>query len=399
MIDRCAVVIGLPIDDVTIGEAVDRIAAMVEVGPGDRAHPPGRDGQRRLCRQRRQRRRDAPDPAAQRPGHPRRDARRVGSPPPRHAAARADARRRSPAGAGEAVGRSRLPDLPVRRRARRRRERCGLAHASAFRAPWSPVSTRPTLHPTARWIRPLSSRSAPCVLTSSASPSATRSRSAGSPATARPLGAPVLIGIGGTLDFLTGVTRRAPSWMQRAGLEWLHRAVSEPRRLAGRYARDLVVFLPGLLEPGMARPSSLVRDPAGGHSGRLDHDDSRPRSAARRPGRPPRARTRSPPTGSLTVDLSALTSLDNPTVAALAGLLRRARRAGTSVSLVGLTPELDASARRLNVRGLLEGRDPAEFALIPDANEKGKPVACPPVAASRARDLSGIPTSRACGRR
>ncbi len=61
------------------------------------------------------------------------------------------------------------------------------------------------------------------------------------------LGAPVLIGIGGTLDFLTGVTRRAPDWMQRAGLEWLHRAASEPRRLVRRYARDFVVFAPRLL--------------------------------------------------------------------------------------------------------------------------------------------------------
>jgi N-acetylglucosaminyldiphosphoundecaprenol N-acetyl-beta-D-mannosaminyltransferase len=60
------------------------------------------------------------------------------------------------------------------------------------------------------------------------------------------LGCPVFIGIGGTLDFLTGETTRAPVWMQRAGLEWLHRAMSEPRRLAMRYARDIVVYLPGL---------------------------------------------------------------------------------------------------------------------------------------------------------
>jgi N-acetylglucosaminyldiphosphoundecaprenol N-acetyl-beta-D-mannosaminyltransferase len=61
------------------------------------------------------------------------------------------------------------------------------------------------------------------------------------------LGCPVFIGIGGTLDFLTGQTRRAPQWMQRAGLEWLHRALSEPRRLAMRYAKDIAVFIPGLL--------------------------------------------------------------------------------------------------------------------------------------------------------
>ena len=61
------------------------------------------------------------------------------------------------------------------------------------------------------------------------------------------VGAPVLIGIGGSLDFITGSTRRAPTWMQRLGLEWLHRAISEPRRLIGRYARDIRVFLPGVV--------------------------------------------------------------------------------------------------------------------------------------------------------
>ncbi len=61
------------------------------------------------------------------------------------------------------------------------------------------------------------------------------------------LGIPVMIGVGGSLDFLVGEQRRAPAWMQRVGLEWLHRAASEPRRLAGRYARDLRVFAPALL--------------------------------------------------------------------------------------------------------------------------------------------------------
>lgn len=58
------------------------------------------------------------------------------------------------------------------------------------------------------------------------------------------LGIPVMIGVGGTLDFLVGEQRRAPRWMQRTGLEWLHRASTDPRRLARRYARDAVVFLP-----------------------------------------------------------------------------------------------------------------------------------------------------------
>jgi N-acetylglucosaminyldiphosphoundecaprenol N-acetyl-beta-D-mannosaminyltransferase len=40
---------------------------------------------------------------------------------------------------------------------------------------------------------------------------------------------------GGLFDFLSGRTRRAPRWMQAAGLEWAFRTLLEPRRLAGRY--------------------------------------------------------------------------------------------------------------------------------------------------------------------
>ncbi|MFS0738646.1 WecB/TagA/CpsF family glycosyltransferase [Sphingomonas sp. 1P06PA] len=44
-----------------------------------------------------------------------------------------------------------------------------------------------------------------------------------------------LIGVGAAFDFHTGAVSRAPRWMQRSGLEWLHRLVSEPRRLWRRY--------------------------------------------------------------------------------------------------------------------------------------------------------------------
>ncbi|MBV8134062.1 MAG: WecB/TagA/CpsF family glycosyltransferase [Deltaproteobacteria bacterium] len=41
--------------------------------------------------------------------------------------------------------------------------------------------------------------------------------------------------IGASIDFLTGDQRRAPLWLQKAGLEWLYRLFSDPRRLARRY--------------------------------------------------------------------------------------------------------------------------------------------------------------------
>lgn len=54
------------------------------------------------------------------------------------------------------------------------------------------------------------------------------------------LPAAVSMGVGGAFDFVAGVTQRAPLWMQRLGLEWLHRLVNEPWRW--RRMRVLPVF-------------------------------------------------------------------------------------------------------------------------------------------------------------
>lgn len=75
---------------------------------------------------------------------------------------------------------------------------------------------------------------------------------------ARRLGVPVSIGIGGSMDMLIGNVRRAPEWMQRSGLEWLGRCVQEPARLLPRYARNfsgLAVRLPlALIANFLQRP-------------------------------------------------------------------------------------------------------------------------------------------------
>jgi N-acetylglucosaminyldiphosphoundecaprenol N-acetyl-beta-D-mannosaminyltransferase len=44
------------------------------------------------------------------------------------------------------------------------------------------------------------------------------------------LGVPVMMGVGGAFDFAAGVTKRAPGWIRRLGLEWLYRLVREPWR-------------------------------------------------------------------------------------------------------------------------------------------------------------------------
>ena len=51
------------------------------------------------------------------------------------------------------------------------------------------------------------------------------------------LNVPVMVGVGAAFEFLSGTKSQAPRWMQRSGLEWLYRLISEPRRLWRRYAR------------------------------------------------------------------------------------------------------------------------------------------------------------------
>jgi N-acetylglucosaminyldiphosphoundecaprenol N-acetyl-beta-D-mannosaminyltransferase len=53
----------------------------------------------------------------------------------------------------------------------------------------------------------------------------------------------VMIGVGAAFDFHSGRVKRAPGWMQRAGLEWLHRLSQDPLRLARRYLIGNAVFV------------------------------------------------------------------------------------------------------------------------------------------------------------
>jgi N-acetylglucosaminyldiphosphoundecaprenol N-acetyl-beta-D-mannosaminyltransferase len=121
------------------------------------------------------------------------------------------------------------------------------------------------------------------------------------------LGIPVLIGVGGTLDFIVGEQRRAPRWMQRSGLEWLHRAGSDPRRLARRYARDARVFLPALARQAWrGRP----RRTAGGLEIRVGETTT-------------------------VVDVSAISGWTNADAHRMTTVLRRAAFEGRTVTVVG----------------------------------------------------------------
>jgi N-acetylglucosaminyldiphosphoundecaprenol N-acetyl-beta-D-mannosaminyltransferase len=53
---------------------------------------------------------------------------------------------------------------------------------------------------------------------------------------------------GVAFDFHAGTKPRAPVWMQHAGLEWLFRLLTEPRRLAHRYLIDNSLFICHMLQ-------------------------------------------------------------------------------------------------------------------------------------------------------
>ena len=57
------------------------------------------------------------------------------------------------------------------------------------------------------------------------------------------LEASVLIGVGAAFDFHAGLKRQAPHWMQRSGVEWLFRLVTEPKRLWKRYLVNNPLFV------------------------------------------------------------------------------------------------------------------------------------------------------------
>lgn len=70
------------------------------------------------------------------------------------------------------------------------------------------------------------------------------------------------LGIGVGLSFVGGDVKRAPVWLQRVGLEWLHRLVQEPRRLARRYLWHDLPFAVGLLARSAMRRARSGRRPS-----------------------------------------------------------------------------------------------------------------------------------------
>lgn len=68
------------------------------------------------------------------------------------------------------------------------------------------------------------------------------------------MGVPVCHGVGGSFDVMAGVTRRAPRWMQRCGMEWSYRVLQEPRRMWKRYLITNTIFVGLAIRELIRRP-------------------------------------------------------------------------------------------------------------------------------------------------
>lgn len=72
------------------------------------------------------------------------------------------------------------------------------------------------------------------------------------------MGAPFVMGVGGTFDVVSGHVQRAPLIWQRCGMEWAYRMLQEPRRMFWRYARTNAIFAAMLARGLMRRLSGRV---------------------------------------------------------------------------------------------------------------------------------------------
>lgn len=170
---------------------------------------------------------------------------------------------------------------------------------------------------------------------------------------------PVCIGIGGTLDMIVGVTKRAPQWMQRAGLEWLYRMLQEPRRLLKRYFHDFAYFGYFFARQwwAMGRGTAVNMTPAPTPPPAPElptttlpelsaHNEERPRMPVLHlRGRldvtnselfVERARTLLSASAHLAIDMSAAEFLDSSALGALVALANQARLAGGGLYLVAV---------------------------------------------------------------
>lgn len=169
------------------------------------------------------------------------------------------------------------------------------------------------------------------------------------------VGVPVAIGIGASLDFIAGVTKRAPQWMHGIGLEWLARLVQEPRRLWKRYMVDLVRFAPSIAkqwwlmnqhQPRMRNEFRIDVRAIGDTTILNLHGDLTLRRSQKLLKSGQRALARR---SHLTINLADVGTVDCSTIGALMELRKLTTKIGGTMRIVGLSQPLGQVFNMLNV--------------------------------------------------
>jgi N-acetylglucosaminyldiphosphoundecaprenol N-acetyl-beta-D-mannosaminyltransferase len=170
---------------------------------------------------------------------------------------------------------------------------------------------------------------------------------------------PVMIGVGGSLDFIAGKTRRAPRWMQNSGLEWFYRLVQEPRRLWQRYAVDLVVFIRFFLRQWWATRQELRPFTAASTilptAELLLIDDTavitidRQMTAKDREAFQATARQALAASSHIIINLEKAAFLDSSAIGALVGMAKQAHEAGGKLWLCGTQPSVQQTLKLLQL--------------------------------------------------
>ncbi len=173
------------------------------------------------------------------------------------------------------------------------------------------------------------------------------------------VGVPVQIGVGASLDFIVGRTKRAPKWMQQTGLEWAARLAQEPRRLWKRYAIDAVRFAPSLMRQWwMMRPAAQTEQSCNVEMRSIGHvsivnikgDFTRFHSQKVRDVGERALRRRA----HLTINLADVTNLDCNAIGTLMALRKMAEETGGELRVVGIQKPMRRVFDMLNLASFFE---------------------------------------------
>ncbi len=172
----------------------------------------------------------------------------------------------------------------------------------------------------------------------------------------------VLMGVGGSLDFIAGTQTRAPRWIRAIGLEWFWRLAGHPRRFIGRYSADFLFLVGFLIRVLFLKMSPRGRSVTAAPAAEPDVETvplPPLRTAQEADGFVERVRPASRDRF-VALDLSGFGRLGSLELGAVARIARECRAAGRRLFLVGACRRVTRWLRMLRIDRYLELPDSAD---------------------------------------